>query len=623
MAKVPIKNDSNQLEKSQLRFLTCGSVDDGKSTLIGRILYDACAVLSDQLLQSKKESDRYGTQGNSLDLALLVDGLQAEREQGITIDVAYRFFETKARKFIAVDTPGHEQYTRNMVTGASNVDLAIILVDAKKGVLKQTKRHSTIIQLLGIKKVILAINKMDSVSYSERKFNQICDEYATFARKLPKLDFVPIPISALKGDGVTSLSKRIGWYSGPTILEYLENVNISDDIVLNPPRLPIQWVNRPHSSFRGFSGLLQSGLLSVGDSVTIFPSLQKSKISEIYEPSGKVIKTQAGNSITVTLETEVDVSRGDMIATDSHPPYVADKLAAHIVWMDKTSLLPERTYDIRFATSESKAQIVSLDYKVDVNTLNKHATKTLGINEIGYCKVSLSKPVAFDSYRDNKFTGSFILIDKESKATVGAGMIDYPLRRASNIKWHSMEINKKSRSLNLGQQPLILWFTGMSGSGKSSIADQLEQVLLTRGHATYLLDGDNVRHGLNKDLGFTDQDRVENIRRVAEVGSLMVDAGLIVLACFISPFKAERSMARELFGDNEFIEVFVDAPLRVCEDRDPKGLYKKARSGQLKNFTGIDSIYETPENPELHLKTENSTIDELVDVIVAFLESRL
>ena len=456
-----------------------------------------------------------------------------------------------------------------------------------------------------------------------KKFNQIRDDYGNYAKKLPKLDFISIPISALNGDGVTSLSKRIGWYSGPTVLEYLEKINISDEIALNPARLPIQWVNRPHSNFRGFSGLLQSGLLSVGDTVTIFPSLQKSKILEIYEPSGKVINTQAGNSITITLEKEVDVSRGDMIAIASHPPYVADKLAAHIVWMDKTSLLPERTYDIRFATSETKAQIISLDYKLDVNTLNKHATKTLEINEIGYCKVSLSKLVAFDSYRDNKFTGSFILIDKESKATVGAGMIDYPLRRSSNIKWHSMEINKKSRSLNLEQRPLILWFTGMSGSGKSSIADKLEQMLLARGHATYLLDGDNVRHGLNKDLGFTDQDRVENIRRVAEVGSLMVDAGLVVLACFISPFKAERSMARGLFANNEFIEVFVDTPLRVCEDRDPKGLYKKARSGQLKNFTGIDSIYEAPKNPEIHLKTENTTIDELVDVIIAFLERRL
>ena len=623
MVKIPLKIGEDELEKSQLRFLTCGSVDDGKSTLIGRMLYDARAVLNDQLLQSKKESDKYGTQGEHLDLALLVDGLQAEREQGITIDVAYRFFETKARKFIAVDAPGHEQYTRNMVTGASNVDLAIILVDAKKGILKQTKRHSAIIHLLGIKKVILAINKMDTVNYSEKKFNQIRDEYATYAKKLPKLRFVAIPISALNGDGVTFLSKKISWYSGSTILEYLENINISDEILFNPPRLPIQWVNRPHSNFRGFSGLVQSGLLSVGDTVTIFPSLQKSKISEIYEPDGKVTNTQAGNSVTITLEKDVDVSRGDMIATDSHPPYVADKLAAHIVWMDSTSLLPERTYDIRFATSESRAQIISLDYKIDVNTLNKLATKTLEINEIGYCKVSLSKPVAFDSYKDNKYTGSFILIDRESKATVGAGMIDYPLRRSSNIKWHSMEINKTTRSLSLEQRPLILWFTGMSGSGKSSIADKLEQMLLTRGYATYLLDGDNVRHGLNKDLGFTDQDRVENIRRVAEVGSLMVDAGLVVLACFISPFKAERSMARGLFEANEFIEVFVDTPLKVCENRDPKGLYKKARSGLLKNFTGIDSIYEVPENSEIHLKTENTTVDELVEVILSFLESRL
>ena len=413
------------------------------------------------------------------------------------------------------------------------------------------------------------------------------------------------------------------WYSGPTILKHLETIDVFNEILNKPTRFPVQWTNRPDSNFRGFSGLLHSGSLSVGDTITIFPSLQKSKIMEIFEPTGTVRSTRAGKSITITLETEVDVSRGDMIANAIDPPHVADKLAAHIVWMNEANLLPERTYDIRFATSETKAQIISLDHKIDVNTFNKHAVKTLAINDIGYCKVSLARPVAFDSYTENKFTGSFVLIDTETKATVGAGIIDYPLRRSSNIKWHNMKITKEIRSQNLKQHPIILWFTGISGSGKSSIADTLEQELLNRGHSTYLLDGDNVRHGLNKDLGFTDQDRVENIRRVAEVGNLLVDAGLIVLACFISPFKAERNMARALFRNNEFIEVFVDTPLKLCESRDPKGLYKKARSGKLKNFTGIDSPYEKPSKPEIHLKTENKTINELVNQIISYLEDKI
>ena len=615
--------DTAPIEKTQLRFLTCGSVDDGKSTLIGRILYDSKAVMDDQVSQSKIESARYGTQGDSLDLALLLDGLQAEREQGITIDVAYRFFETKSRKFIAVDTPGHEQYTRNMVTGASNVELAIILVDSQKGISKQTKRHSALINLLGVNRVILAVNKMDLVKYNQEKFLSIVENYKKYVENFGLFKFTPIPISALKGDGVTKLSNQMSWYSGPTILEFLETTDVFNEILTKPTRLPVQWTNRPNPNFRGFSGLLHSGSLSVGDSITIFPSLQKNKITEILEPNGTVPSTQAGKSITVTLETEVDVSRGDMIATSIDPPHVADKLAAHIVWMHEANLLPERTYDIRFATSETKAQILSLDHKIDINTFNKHAVKTLAINDIGYCKVSLSRPVAFDSYTENKFTGSFILIDTETKATVGAGIIDYPLRRSSNIKWQNMKVTKFIRGQNLKQRPIILWFTGISGSGKSSIADQLEQELLNRGHSTYLLDGDNIRHGLNKDLGFTDQDRVENIRRVAEVGNLMVDAGLIVLACFISPFKAERNMARELFKNNEFIEIFVDTPLELCEYRDPKGLYKKARSGKLKNFTGIDSPYEKPTKPEIHLKTKNKNINKLVHQILYYLEGKI
>ncbi len=624
MTKAPIKSvQSISLQKTQLRFLTCGSVDDGKSTLIGRILYDSQAVMDDHIFQSKIESDKYGTQGKDLDLALLVDGLQAEREQGITIDVAYRFFETEERKFIAVDTPGHEQYTRNMVTGASNVDLAIILVDAQKGILKQTRRHSAIINLLGIKNVVLAINKMDLIKYSKKKFLTIQNEYSEYVKKLGQVNVVTIPISALIGDGVTTQSKRMPWYSGPTILSFLESVDVTDEKLKKPTRFPIQWVNRPNSNFRGFSGILCSGSISVGDPITIFPSLQESKVAEILEPEGNVPITHAGKSITITLETEVDVSRGDLIATSIDSPHVADKLAAHIVWMHHANLLPERTYDIRFATSETTAQIISLNHKIDVNTFNKHAAKTLELNEIGYCKLSLARPVAFDSYVDNKFTGSFILIDRETKATVGAGIIDYPLRRSSNIKWHDMRVTKKTREQNLKQRPIILWFTGISGSGKSSIADKLEQSLLNRGHSTYLLDGDNVRHGLNKDLGFTDQDRVENIRRVAEVAHLMVDAGLIVLACFISPFKAERQMARSLFEDHEFIEVFVDTPIELCEIRDTKGLYKKARSGKLKNFTGIDSTYERPTKPEIYLKTENKTINELVTVILSYLEGKI
>ena len=615
--------NSTLAKKTQLRFLTCGSVDDGKSTLIGRLLYDSQSIMDDQLSQSQIESNRYGTQGKNLDLALLVDGLQAEREQGITIDVAYRFFETSRRKFIAVDTPGHEQYTRNMVTGASNVDLAIIVIDAKRGISKQTKRHTTIIHLLGIKTVILAINKMDLLDYNEEKFLSIQREYESYTKILSELKVITIPISALHGDGVTKLSNKIAWYSGPTILNCLETVDINNVLLKQPPRFPIQWINRPNPNFRGFSGLLHSGSISVGDDVTVFPSLEKTKISEIYEPNGKVQATQAGKSITITLDSEVDVSRGDMIAGNIDPPHIADKLAAHIVWMDRTDLLPERTYDIRFATSQARAQIISLEHKIDINTLNKHAAKTLLINEIGYCKLSLSQSVAFDSYINNKFTGSFVLIDRESKATVGAGMIDFPLRRASNVKWQNMKVNKEIRAQSFKQKPLILWFTGISGSGKSSIADKLEQALVARGNFTYLLDGDNLRHGLNKDLGFTDQDRVENIRRVAEVGNLMVDAGLIVLACFISPFKAERNMARALFNEGEFIEIFIDTPLETCEARDPKGLYKKVRSGELKNFTGIDSPYEKPNKPEIHIKTRTKNINQSVTQILSYLEDKI
>ncbi len=609
--------------KTQLRFLTCGSVDDGKSTLIGRLLYDSQVVLSDQLLQTKKESEKYGTQGKNLDLALLVDGLQAEREQGITIDVAYRYFETKNRKFIAVDAPGHQQYTRNMVTGASNVDIAIIVVDIQKGILPQTRRHTTIVHLLGITSIILAVNKMDLAKYNEEDFLKITQEYNGASVSLANLNVTAIPISALNGEGVSSHSKKMSWYSGPTIIEYLEQVNALEKISSEPFRLPVQWVNRPNPSFRGFSGLIQSGKVKINDTVRVYPSTQKSKVIDIIAPNGNAKSAQKGQSVTILLKDDIDISRGDLIASNFSAPDLANKLAAQIIWMDEKPMLPERTYNIKFLTTETSAQILSLDYKIDVNTYNNQPAKTLKMNEIGYCKIALAKSVAFDSYSQNRHTGSFILIDRDTRATVGAGTIKFALRRSSNIKWHNMTISKETRAKLYKQDPLCLWFTGISGSGKSTIADKLEQKLVERGHLTYLLDGDNIRHGLNKDLGFTDEDRVENIRRVAEVSKLMVDAGLIVIACFISPFRAERKMARELFNKNEFIEVFVDASLAICESRDPKGLYKKARSGQITNFTGIDSPYEVPNNPEIHLNTDTNNIEKLVTEILAHLKNKL
>ncbi|MEE2773585.1 MAG: adenylyl-sulfate kinase [Pseudomonadota bacterium] len=610
-------------KKDQLRFLTCGSVDDGKSTLIGRILYDTNLISRDNLSQTKKESERYGTQGQELDLALLVDGLQAEREQGITIDIAYRYFETEVRKFIAIDAPGHEEYTRNMVTGASNAETAIILIDAEKGITKQTKRHSSIISLLGIKNTLLAVNKMDRVNYDQKTFLDICEDYKTFCRKLTEFHFTAIPISALKGCCVTKLDTSIPWYKGPSLLEVLENIDVSANITDAETRFPVQIVNRPDQNFRGYSGTLVSGKLSCGDMITVHPSFKKCQISKIIEPTGPVKRSQAGKSITIVLSEEIDISRGDMITKSSSKPYVVDQLAAHVIWLDHTALLPERIYDIRFATKETTAQITTLEYKIDFESLDHHAAKTLKLNEIGFCKIALADAVAFDSYDDNKVTGSFILIDRETKATVGAGVIDYGLRRASNIQWHNMKIDKRLRSKRYNQKPMMLWFTGLSGSGKSTIADKLEQKLVERGHFTYLLDGDNLRHGLNKDLGFTDKDRIENIRRVAEVGKLMVDAGLLVLACFISPFKAEREMARLLFNNDEFFEIFVDTPLKICEARDPKGLYKKARSGELKNFTGIDSEYEAPLNADIHLDAGTQSVEKLVNQVLKFLEKKI
>jgi bifunctional enzyme CysN/CysC len=613
---------ASQDVKDQLRFITCGSVDDGKSTLLGRLLYDSKTVFEDQISATETESRKYGTQGDNVDLALLVDGLQAEREQGITIDVAYRYFETDKRKFIAADTPGHEEYTRNMATGASTADVAVILIDARRGILTQTRRHSYIVSLLGIKHIILAVNKMDLVDYAQNRFNEIMAEYTEFASQL-NFDIMHfIPLSALSGDNVFTPQKHMSWYSGSTLIDLLETIPVHHNEKNQSFRLPVQWVNRPNSEFRGFSGSIASGKISTGMTVVASLSGRSTKVKQIIAPSGEVASAISGQAVTLVLEDEIDISRGDIIALEGSQPEVADQFAAHIIWMDPEAMLPERTYVIRFTTTSATAQITDLVHKIDVNTLEELAAKKLELNEVGYCKLALDKAVAFDAYNDNRQTGAFVLIDQYSNVTVGAGMIDFALRRASNIGWHNMQIDKSVRAAVNNQKPCVVWFTGFSGSGKSSIADHLEQKLHEAGKRTYLLDGDNVRFGLNKDLGFTDQDRVENVRRVAEVAKLMVDAGLIVLASFISPFRSERRMARELFDDDEFVEVYVDTPLAICEQRDPKGLYKKARAGELKNFTGIDSDYEPPEQAEVVLKSGEFEADTLADELVEYLVSK-
>ena len=607
---------AEQDAKDQLRFITCGSVDDGKSTLIGRLLYDSKTVFEDQLSATEAESKKYGTQGAQVDLALLVDGLQAEREQGITIDVAYRYFETTKRKFIAADTPGHEQYTRNMATGASTADLAIILIDARKGVLTQTRRHSYIVSLLGIRHVVLAVNKMDLIDWDQAAFDAIDAEYREFAGQLGLTDIHTIPMSALTGANVFSGSTEMPWYQGPALMHLLETIDITQDTTDLPFRLPVQWVNRPNLDFRGFSGTIASGTVKVDDPVAATLTGRTSRVSRIVGPSGDLQEASAPQSVTICLADEIDISRGDMLAHPGTLPAAADQFAAHVVWMDTDAVLPGRAYIARFATATATAQISDLVHKIDVNTLEEAPAKTLELNEVGYCKIALDRAVPFDAYKKVRETGAFVLIDRYTNATVGAGTIDSPLRRASNIEWHEMNVDKAARAKANNQTPRVLWFTGFSGSGKSTVADKLEQKLHALGKRTYLLDGDNVRHGLNKDLGFTDQDRVENIRRVAEVAKLMVDAGLIVLTSFISPFRAERQMARDLMDDGEFVEVFVDTPLEICEARDPKGLYKKARAGQLKNFTGIDSDYEPPESAEIVLKSAEHEADTLADQII-------
>jgi bifunctional enzyme CysN/CysC len=602
--------------KSLLRFITCGSVDDGKSTLIGRLLYDSKMIFEDQLAALEADSKKVGTQGGELDFALLVDGLAAEREQGITIDVAYRFFSTDKRKFIVADTPGHEQYTRNMVTGASTADLAVILIDARKGVLTQTRRHSFLVSLIGIRKVVLAINKMDLVDYSHEIFDTIVAEYRDFAKQIGLDDIVAIPVSGLRGDNITGPSEHTPWYHGPTLMGYLETVEIEDRVQHQPFRLPVQWVNRPNLDFRGFAGTIVGGTVRPGDKVKVLPSGRESRVARIVTMDGDLDCAVAGQSATLTLEDEIDVSRGDVLAAAAAPPAVADQFETTIIWMADEPMLPGRPYWMKIGTRQVSATITEPKYKVNVNTLEHLAAKKLALNEIGVCNVSLDHAIAFDPYAENRDTGGFILIDRLTNATVGAGLVHFALRRSQNIHWQALDINKGSRAALKGQKPCALWFTGLSGAGKSTIANLVERQLHALGRHTYLLDGDNVRHGLNRDLGFTDADRVENIRRVAEVAKLMTEAGLIVMVSFISPFRAERRMARSLFDPGEFFEVHVDTPLAVAESRDVKGLYKKARRGELKNFTGIDSPYEPPETPEIYLDTARATPEESATAIV-------
>ena len=602
--------------KSLLRFITCGSVDDGKSTLIGRLLYDSKMIFEDQLAALEADSKKVGTQGGDLDFALLVDGLAAEREQGITIDVAYRFFSTDRRKFIVADTPGHEQYTRNMVTGASTADLAVILIDARKGVLTQTRRHSYLVSLIGIRNVVLAINKMDLVDYSHEIFDTIVAEYRDFAKQINLHDIVAIPVSGLKGDNITTTSSHTPWYHGPTLMGYLETVEIEDRLQHQPFRLPVQWVNRPNLDFRGFAGTIVAGAVSPGEKIKVLPSGRESRVARIVTMDGDLERAVAGQSVTLTLEDEVDVSRGDVIAAAGSPPAVADQFETTIIWMSDEPMLPGRPYWMKIGTRQVSATITEPKYKVNVNTLEHLAAKKLTLNEIGVCNVSIDHAIAFDPYAENRDTGGFILVDRLSNATVGAGLIHFALRRSQNVHWQALDVNKAARAELKGQKPCVLWFTGLSGAGKSTIANLVEKQLHSLGRHTYLLDGDNVRHGLNRDLGFTDTDRVENIRRVAEVAKLMSDAGLIVMVSFISPFRAERRMARSLFEFGEFFEVHVDTPLAVAEARDVKGLYGKARRGELKNFTGIDSPYEPPEKPEIYIDTTRSDPEDSASAIV-------
>ncbi|MEQ9490656.1 MAG: sulfate adenylyltransferase subunit CysN [Alphaproteobacteria bacterium] len=608
--------------KDMLRFITCGSVDDGKSTLIGRLLYESKMIFEDQLAALETDSKKHGTQGEQIDFALLVDGLAAEREQGITIDVAYRFFSTDTRKFIVADTPGHEQYTRNMATGASTADLAVVLIDARRGVLTQTRRHSFITSMLGVKHVVVCINKMDLVDYSQHVFNEIDEDYRTFAKDMEFESITVIPVSALAGDMVIDRGKNMPWYQGPALLEYLESVAVDADDQSKPFRMSVQWVNRPNLDFRGFSGRISSGVVRPGDALKALPSAKQSTVSRIVTMDGDLEEAVAGQSVTITLDNEIDVSRGDMLAAADLPCEVSDQFRARILWMSEEEMLPGRPYMMKTQGRTVTAMLAKPRYKVNVNTMEELAADTLELNEIGNCNLSLDRAIPFDGYRDNRETGSFILIDRLTNNTVGMGLIRFALRRASNIHLQAITVEKQARATAKSQKPAVLWFTGLSGSGKSTIANIVEQKLYLMGRHTTLLDGDNVRHGLNRDLGFTDADRVENIRRVGEVAKLMVDSGLLVLVSFISPFRSERQLARSLVEQNEFVEVFVDTPLDVAEQRDVKGLYKKARAGEIKNFTGIDSPYEEPLAAEVRVDTTKATAEEAADQIIAYLQEK-
>ena len=606
--------------KSLLRFITCGSVDDGKSTLIGRLLYDSKMIFEDQLEQLESDSKKLGTQGDEIDFALLVDGLAAEREQGITIDVAYRFFATDKRKFIVADTPGHEQYTRNMVTGASTADLAIILIDARKGVLTQTRRHSYLCHLIGIKNIVLAVNKMDLVNYEQETFDQIVEEYKHFATEIGIDKFTALPISGFKGDNITAVSKNTPWYQGSPLMHHLETVNLEQ--VHNDQdafRMPVQWVNRPNLDFRGFCGKIASGQVRPGDEVRILPSGKTSHIDRIVTQDGDLDIAQKDQSVTLTLRDEVDCSRGQIITAAKEPLEVADQFETTLIWMEEEALTPGRAYYLKVGAQTVSATVAEPKYQINVNTLDHSAAKTLELNSIGVANITTDRAIPFATYSENRELGGFILIDKITNATVAAGLINFALRRAQNIHWQATDINRDHHANLKNQKPAVLWLTGLSGSGKSTIANAIEKKLAGMNRHTFLLDGDNVRHGLNKDLGFTDADRIENIRRVGEVARLMTDAGLIVITAFISPFRAERTMVREMMQPGEFVEVFIDTPLNIAEQRDVKGLYAKARAGELKNFTGIDSPYETPENPEIIIDTTQMDIETAADKIIQVL----
>ena len=607
-------------QKELLRFITCGSVDDGKSTLIGRMLYESHMLFDDHLAALEADSKKVGTQEGEIDFALLVDGLAAEREQGITIDVAYRFFSTDKRKYIVADTPGHEEYTRNMATGASTADVAIILVDASQGVLTQTRRHSFIVSMVGVKRIILAVNKLDLVDYSEEVFNQIKSDYTKFANEALTLEEITaIPISALKGDNIVESSEDTPWYDGQSVMEYLETVEVAASSQSRPFRMPVQWVNRPNREFRGFAGLIGSGCISAGDKIRVLPSGTESTVARIVTYDGDLELAGAGRSVTLTLTDEIDISRGDIITSANSPCSSADQFQARILWMNDSAMMPGRQYLFKSNSQTSPMTLGRLKHRIDVNTLEELPAKVLDMNEIGVCNISLSSRIAFDAYDDDPVMGGFVIVDRMTNNTVGMGLIDFALRRADNIHWQSMDVTKQSRAEQKSQRPRLVWFTGLSGSGKSSIANILEKKLQAMGRHTITLDGDNIRHGLNRDLGFTKADRVENIRRVGETSKLMVEAGLICISSFISPFASERDMVRGMMDEGEFVEIFVDTPIEVCEQRDVKGLYAKARAGELPNFTGISSPYEAPKNPEIRIDTTQLSAEEAAEQIIDYL----